>query len=207
MEAQVAAACFMYVAVGSGALAAFCIRALQHAVRLAAGLPTPVNGFVVPASSTGSMMGSIAMGGAASVGGADAAGSGGGATSLLHDEAKAVMTRGITRPRVVRAICRFMMNPCLVRAASPSCPKQYPVSGKNASLRVFGRLACVATGTSRDGRPSVHPKLAASHGIAAVEALVAGPIADRDVATVVAHRCVPHHFVQLGVEGSLGGGR
>src|SRR5699024_2308278 len=52
------------------------------------------------------------------------------------------------------------------------------------------------TAKSVDGRGP----LAATHRVAAVEALVAGAVAHRDVAAAVADRRVAHHFLELGVE-------
>src|SRR5689334_12752018 len=51
------------------------------------------------------------------------------------------------------------------------------------------------------------PELGAAHARAAVEALVASAVADRDVTAAVAHRRVAHHLAELLVEHALARGR
>src|SRR5688572_7060201 len=79
---------------------------------------------------------------------------------------------------------------------APAQPcRRAPASGTRRTARTRGPT-CV----SSTERPSVQLGSTAAHAVAAVQALVTGAVADRDVTAAVAHRSVAHHFLELRVE-------
>src|SRR5690606_34176866 len=88
----------------------------------------------------------------------------------------------------------------LSTSASWNSPKKFLSTGILAALvpdfTVRGGGAFRADGPLASTRvPSAAP-----HGIAAIQALVAGAVADREVTAAIAHRRIPHELFELGVE-------
>src|SRR6478609_5918092 len=93
------AACVSEVLVGSGALAAFCVKAAQHLAKLCAGAPVPVGFFTeaeAEASGTGSGTSSTGAFGVGTGAGA-AEGRGGGGSSFLQPPVAKDDTRSPSR--------------------------------------------------------------------------------------------------------------